>query len=469
MFHSRLKRESDLGSRRYFLQAGSLGLLGLTLPQLIQSRLMAEEDSQANNTPKAKACILLFMWGGPAHQDTWDLKPKAPAEVRGPFRPISTQTPGIQICEHFPQLSQRTDRLAIIRSMTHADVNHTTSTHYLLTGKKPPISGDLRDDWPHIGAILSKLNRGEGPLPPFVSMRPKLENTVPRFVEQSHGQFAGWLGQQYDPLTIDSNPGLKNYSVGDFLLPTDVDSHRFARREQLLHRMESSLSPLERTASVASMDSHYQKAFELLKSKTGKDAFDLSQESEEMRDRYGRNSHGQSVLQARRLIERGVPLVTVFWPNDGIKNVSVYWDTHSRNFIDLKDRLMPVADKAFSTLLDDLDEKGMLDETLIVWTGEFGRTPKIGQRNSNAGAGKDGRDHWPNCFTSVLAGGGIKGGQVYGSSDRHAAYPASNAVHPQDLVATIYQQLGVPADLEFHDNQGRPLVICPGQSIPELT
>jgi uncharacterized protein (DUF1501 family) len=173
-------------------------------------------------------------------------------------------------------------------------------------------------------------------------------------------------------------------------------------------------------------------------------------------------------LQARRLIERGVPLVTVFWPSDGIKNVSVYWDTHSRNFRDLKTRLMPAADQAFSALLDDLQSRGLLEETLVVWTGEFGRTPRVGQRNSDAGAGRDGRDHWPNCFTSVLAGAGIRGGQVYGASDRHAAYPASNAVHPVDLIATVNHCLGIPAELTLADSQGRPVVYCPGNCVAEL-
>jgi uncharacterized protein (DUF1501 family) len=187
-----------------------------------------------------------------------------------------------------------------------------------------------------------------------------------------------------------------------------------------------------------------------------------------MRERYGLNPHGQSVLQARRLIERGVPLVTVFWPNDGIKNVSVYWDTHSRNFIDLKERLMPAADLAFSTLLDDLDARGLLDETLVIWTGEFGRTPKIGQVNSDAGAGRDGRDHWPNCFTSVLAGGGIRGGMVHGASDRHAAYPMANPTAPVDLMATVYHCLGISPETVLQDGQGRPIAICPGAPIRDL-
>ena len=455
-------------ARRRILQAGSAGLFGLTLPRLLQGREFSQENPGVSRKGRAKSCILLFMWGGPAHQDTWDLKPKAPAEVRGEFQPIATKTPGIFISEHFPMLSERTNDLAIVRSMTHGDVNHTTSTHYLLTGQPPPPGGDLRADWPHIGAVLSKLGAGTPPLPPFVSMRPKLENTVPRFVEESHGQFAGWLGQQYDPLTIDSNPALPDYRVGDFVLQPELSLDRLDRREQLLKNLEQQLRSVGGQDSPRAMTAHYQRAFDLLNSAVGRQAFDLTQEPADVRERYGLNPHGQSVLQARRLIERGVPLVTVFWPNDGIKNVSVYWDTHSRNFIDLKDRLMPVADRAFSALLDDLKQRGLFDETLVVWTGEFGRTPKIGQVNSDAGAGKDGRDHWPNCFTTVLAGGGISGGQVYGSSDRYAAYPASDAVRPVDLVATVYHLLGVDGELTLKDSQGRPLVICPGQPLTRL-
>jgi uncharacterized protein (DUF1501 family) len=299
-------------------------------------------------------------------------------------------------------------------------------------------------------------------------MRPKLENTVPRFVEQSHGQFAGWLGPTWDPLTIDSDPSRPDYRVGEMLPLEGLSESRLSSRASLLGQLEGRLDRLQQTSPVKTMSHHYERAFDLLASAVGRSAFDLTEETDEMRDRYGRNPHGQSVLQARRLIERGVPLVTAFWPNDGIKNVSVYWDTHSRNFIDHKDRLMPPADQAFAALLDDLQERGLLDETLVIWTGEFGRTPKIGQRNSDAGAGRDGRDHWPNCFSTVLAGGGIKGGQVYGSSDQHAAFPASNAVNPVDLAATVYELLGVPADLELKDLQGRPFVICPGNPLRQL-
>jgi len=423
----------------------------------------------ADSFGRARSCILLFMWGGPAHQDTWDLKPEAPAEIRGEFKPISSVVPGIDICEHFPLLARRTDKLAIVRSMTHSDVNHTTATHYLLTGQpSPPLSDDLRHDWPSLGSVLAKLGRGRGPLPPYVTMRPKLENDVPRFVEESHGQTAGWLGQTFDPLVIDANPARGDYRVGNFSLPAEISARRLDDRKALLAQIEQQRLAIENATAVGAMDSCYSRAFELLHSGSAGDAFDLSKEPTAIRDRYGRNPHGQSVLQARRLVERGVPLVTVFWPSDGIKNVSVYWDTHSRNFRDLKSRLMPAADQAFSALLDDLGSRGMLDSTLVLWTGEFGRTPRVGQRNSDAGAGRDGRDHWPNCFTSVLAGAGIRGGQVYGSSDRSAAYPASNAVHPVDLVATVNHCLGISSELTLADPQGRPVVFCPGTPVMDL-
>ncbi|QDT52202.1 hypothetical protein Pan44_02110 [Caulifigura coniformis] len=452
--------------RRTLLQAGAVSWLGLSWPQLLAAQ-QAVSLPASDSFGKAKACILLFMWGGPAHQDTWDLKPEAPREIRGEFQPISTATPGIQICEHFPELAQRTDRLAIVRSMTHNNVDHTTSTHFLLTGQPPPPDNDLKHDWPSLGSVVSRLGRGRQPLPPFVSMRPKVPGDVPRFVEQSHGQFAGWLGKQFDPLTIDADPNTVDYRVADFALQEGIAVSRLDERRALLAELERQRRALDVSAGTA-INEHYRRAFHLLQDTAGGDAFDLAQEPAEMRDRYGRNPHGQSVLQARRLVERGVPLVCVFWPNDGIKNVSVYWDTHSRNFIDLKDRLMPVADRAFSTLLDDLSERGLLDETLVVWTGEFGRTPKVGQRNSDAGAGRDGRDHWPNCFTSVLAGGGVRGGQVYGASDRHAAYPIADAVQPVDLMATVHHLLGIPRELALADAQGRPQVVCPGEPVTRL-
>ncbi len=451
--------------RRQLLRAGGLSLFGLGLPKLLSAS--APATTPESSFGKAKSCILLFMWGGPAHQDTWDLKPDAPAEVRGEFQPISTNVPGLQICEHFPELAKRADRLALIRSMTHGDVNHTSGTHYLLTGEPPPADTNVRVQWPHIGSVLAGLGRGRGALPPSVSFRPKLENDVPRFVEQSQGQFAGWLGGVYDPLTIDHDPSRDDYHVADLALQPEVSIRRLLERRELRESLNRQLA--QRASAWDTHDANNRRAFELLTSAAEqRGAFDLAQEPAALRDRYGRNPHGQSVLQARRLIELGVPLVTVFWPNDGIKNVSVYWDTHSRNFIDLKERLMPAADQAFSALLDDLSERGLLDETLVVWTGEFGRTPRVGQVNSDAGAGKDGRDHWPGCFTSVLAGGGVRGGVVHGKSDAQAAFPAADPVTPRDLIATAYHLLGVPSDQTLKDTSGRPHFIRPGNPIRDL-
>lgn len=462
--------------RREVVRAGALSLLGVDLPRWLQLQSVLEQhsanaaESSATRPVKAKAVIFLFMWGGPAHQDTWDLKPHAPSEYRGDFRPISTTIPGYHICEHLPRLAQRTDKLAIIRSMTHGDVDHTSATHFPLTGRATPRRGaPLAEDWPSIGAVLSRLGRGRGPLPPFVSMMPVVPNGAPRFVEQSHGQGAGWLGPTFDPMRIDADASLPDYKVGDFALHADVPEARSHRRRELLHEIDQQLRDLETHAQVAAARSHYERAFSLLSSRGAVEAFDLSREPRELRERYGMNRHGQSVLQARRLVEAGVPCVTVFWPNDGITNVSVYWDTHNRNFIDLKERLCPVTDQAFSALLDDLHDRGLLDETLVVWTGEMGRTPRVGQSVvGGAGAGRDGRDHWPSCFTSILAGGGIRGGILHGSSDRYAAYPANNPTSPEDLAATIYHCLGVDPHLQLTDNLGRQLTLCEGTPIHTL-
>lgn len=465
-------RLSSSPSRRELLRLGGLSLLGMSLSDLVAGQAIAKEQVSSRNDiassfGKAKRCILLFMWGGPSQLETWDLKPDAPSEIRGEFKPIQTNVPGIHISEHFPRLAQKTDKLCIVRSMTHTDVNHTSATHFLLTGQPPPLTREKSKQWPHIGATLSALGRGAGPLPPLLQMRPKVPGDVPRFVEQSQGQFAGWLGGAYDPLTIDHDPNRDDYAIPAMQLLPELSVGRLEDRWKLLHDLNQQVELTG--SSLDAKDSNYRKAFEILSSgATGSGAFDLDQESDSLRDRYGRNPHGQSVLQARRLVERGVPLVTVFWPNDGIKNVSVYWDTHSRNFIDHKDRLMPVADQAFSTLLDDLEQRGLLDDTLVIWTGEFGRTPKVGQRNSDAGAGADGRDHWPGCFTTVLAGGGFKRGFVYGRSDKRAAFPAENPVAPADLIATVYHALGVPEGQILHDTSGRPHFVRPGNAISEL-
>jgi hypothetical protein len=449
--------------RREFLRAGSLGLFSLTLPELLAGQATASGQPRR----PAKACILLFMWGGPAHQDTWDLKPDAPVEFRGEFRPIATRVPGLQVCEHFPRIAQHADKLAVIRSMTHGDVNHTTATHFLLTGHDiPNRNGPEHEDWPHFGSLLASMGRGQGPLPPFVSMMPKVPDGAPRFVEQSRGRGAGWLGPLFEPMRIDADPSLPEYRVADFSLHADVPIDRVDTRRALLRQIENQRRALENDSRLAAHDLHCQRAFSLLNSRGVGEAFDLSREPDRARDRYGRNIHGQAVLQARRLVEAGVPLVTVFWQNDGITNVSVYWDTHNRNFIDLKTRLCPATDQAFTALLEDLEQRGMLDDTLVVWTGEFGRTPRVGQGvPGGAGAGRDGRDHWPGVFTSVLAGGGVRGGIVHGSSDRFAAFPATDPIRPADLAATIYHCLGVDPEMQVRDRLNRPMTLCEGRVV----
>jgi hypothetical protein len=412
------------------------------------------------------------MWGGPAQQDTWDLKPGAPLEVRGEFRPIPTRVPGIQICEHFPLLARQAHRLAIVRSMHHGDVNHTTATHALLTGQPIPAdSSRLEDDWPHYGAVLAHLDRGRNRsiLPPFVQMRPTIEGGAPRFVEQSHGQGAGWLGPALNPLTLDDDPSRPAYRAGVFGLPEEVDARRLQERARQRAVIDQQVRDWGERPGPRTLDVHYQRAYDLLSHPGAARAFDLAREDPRLRARYGMHPHGQAVLLARRLVEVGVPLVTVFWQNDGLTNVSVYWDTHNRNFEDLKTRLMPAADQAFSALLDDLDARGLLDETLVVWTGEFGRTPRVGQGVvGGAGAGRDGRDHWPHCFTSVLAGAGVRGGAVYGSSDRWAAYPATDPVTPADLAATIYVLLGIDPAVELKSPLGRPLRLCTGEPVRDI-
>lgn len=449
--------------RREFLRAGALSLFGLGLPELLQAR-----EAAGARSGRARACIVLFMWGGPAQQDTWDPKPEAPEEYRGEFRPIATTVPGLRICEHLPQLAHRAHQLAVIRSMTHDDVDHTSATHWMLTGKKNPRK-QLADDWPNVGSVLSHLGRGRGPLPPYVSMMPVVPDGAPRFVEQSHGQGAGWLGPLHNPMRIDADASRPDYRVADFTLRADLSPLRAGGRQELLRSLDRQVRSLEAQAELRAMERHYERAFSLLASPEVARAFDISQEPLRLRQRYGMNIHGQSVLQARRLVEAGVPVVTVFWPNDGITNVSVYWDTHSRNFIDLRTRLCPVTDQAFSALLDDLQARGLLDDTLVVWTGEMGRTPRVGQGvPGGAGAGRDGRDHWFKVFSSVLAGGGIRGGVVHGSSDRFASEPNTHPTSPADLAATIYHCLGVDPRTEIRDRLDRPLTLCDGNPIPAL-
>ena len=445
-------------SRRDMLQAGALALTSLGLPGLLRAK-QVRQSSGPNGFGRAKSCILIFLWGGPSHIDTWDLKPDAPEGIRGPFRSIATDVPGISISEHFPLLARQAHRLSIVRSMNHDDAAHLSTAHRILTGHLAPTpnsddAGPSPVDWPHLGALVSKLRPTPGAIPsavnmPWTVMHPSAPGG------RAPGQDAGWLGKAYDPFHIDGDPNDSDFQVEGLGLPEGISPGRLADRRGLLRHLADAAD--QTGAGFPSWNLFQQKALDGLVSAEARGAFQIDREDPRLRDRYGRHIHGQCLLLARRLIEAGVGLVTVNWHNDG----HTFWDTHRDNFNSLKNRLMPPADQGFSALVDDLDCRGLLDETLVVWVGEFGRTPRITKANS-------GREHWPHCYSAVLAGAGVRGGNVFGASDRWAAYPASDPVSPDDLGATILHALGIEpatdpkmpliAPLRINDVLGTPLV-----------
>jgi len=456
-----LRRQHSVLSRRQVLQAGSLGLLGLGLPQFWSARALASGSTAGGNGfGKAKRCIFLFMWGGPSQLDTFDMKPDAPNEVRGPFKPISTRVPDIQICEHFARVAQVTDKLAIIRSLNHTDPAHLSSGHATLTGNwAPKLNSDADPpsdrDTPHLGATLARLRETSDTLPPFVTLPWKAYHPAAPG-GQAPGQHGGFLGRKYDPLLVTGDPSQPNWRVEALSLADGISYDRISSRQALLGEIDAQREALQ-TSDVTGLK---EQAFNLLASQAARDAFDLSQEPDSVRDRYGRNIHGQCVLMARRLIEHGVPLVNVNWHNDG-RN---FWDTHGNNFSRLKKELIPPSDQALSALLEDLEVRGMLDDTIVAWVGEFGRNPRIDGGN----AGDGGRSHWPFCYSGLLAGGGITGGAVYGKSDKHAARPADSPVSPLDYAATILHALGIPHETTMPDRVGRPNKVYNGRPITEL-
>ncbi|MSR58292.1 MAG: DUF1501 domain-containing protein [Planctomycetaceae bacterium] len=452
--------QSRLG-RRELLQWGSLGVLGLGLGDLLAARGLAAPPSAAQagsladtaGFGKAKACILMFMWGGPSHIDTWDLKPNAPREVRGEFQPIDTNVSGIRISEHFSHLARHADQYAIVRSVTHDDPAHLSSVHHVMTGRHAPkVKSDAeppsRNDSPHVGSLLGKLRPPAGLVPPFVTMPWNvLHPAAPGGT--APGQNGGWLGTAHDPFLITGDPNAADFRVSGLNLIDGVSPGRVDARRALLGQLDAGAgNPFGRVQ---------EKAFDMLTSGQVRSAFEIVREPAEVRDRYGRHIHGQCLLLARRLIEAGTSLVCVNWHQDGQN----FWDTHGDNFNRLKRDLMPPTDRGFSALLEDLSARGLLDETLLVWVGEFGRHPQITRGNA-------GREHWPWCASAVLAGGGIKGGQVYGRSDSQGGRPAENPVSPADITATIYHALGIPADLLLHDRENRPLRVTEGNPIGPL-
>jgi hypothetical protein len=400
------------------------------------------------------------MWGGPSHLDTFDPKPAAPAEVRGPFAAIPTATPGVQICEHFRRTAQVTDKLAIVRSLTHDDPAHLSSAHTILTGQLPPVNKSDAEppserDTPHLGSLLSRLRVTPAGLSAFVSM-PWLAYHPAAPGGKAPGQNGGWLGKRYDPLLIEGDPAAAGWQVPALTLQEGLTFDRVGRRQRLLDDIGGQQRDLERLSDTAAFGEQQRQAFGLLASSNIRTAFDLAAEPEAVRDRYGRNTHGQCVLLARRLVEHGVPFVSVNWHNDA----NPFWDTHGDNFNKLQNSLIPAADPALASLLFDLDERGMLDDTIVAWIGEFGRAPTI-----NASAG---REHYPGCYSGILAGGGIRGGCTYGASDATGSAPAANPVSPHDFTATLMHALGVPPELTLPDRSGRPHRLYGGRPIDEL-
>jgi hypothetical protein len=458
-WHEHAQFQGRFLSRRRLLQAGSLGCLGLNL-----AHLFAAEDVRATRPGKApaskriEACILLYYYGGPSHLDTWDLKPNAPREVSGEFRPIATRVPGIQVGEHLPRCARLMDRLAIIRSLHHPMRNHNAAAVESLCGRHP-LKGDLEllaDDpncFPCYGATLSYLTPGHRDVPIHVALPHVMYNVV-----QLPGQTAGFLGAAYQPFQVTRDPNAPDFQVGELGLPADLPPARLEDRRSLLNLVDAQIRRADRRAGRGAMTVYQQRAFDLLRSQTVRRAFDLSRETPAGRERYGRHTLGQSLLLARRLVEAGVRFVNV---NDKIANgQTANWDSHENNFGRLKNDLLPPADQAFSALIEDLDARGLLATTLVIALAEFGRTPQI---NPHAG-----RDHWPDCFSAVLAGGGVKGGRVYGSSDRIGAFPASDPVTPGDLAATLFWRFGLDLATEIRDLTGRPYRLADGEPVQDL-
>jgi hypothetical protein len=450
--------------RRAFLRFGS----GLALGGFTLASLEAGQPAPVGRaTGSAKTCILVYLLGGPPHIDTFDLKPDAPAEYRGPFRPIATNVPGTLICEHLPRLAGMADKYALVRSVSHRNSNHTPMIYYTLTGRhtdQPDRDNDIRPpqrtDFPHLGAVISRYRRAPGGLAGYVALpelaiRSSVRGEYRRARTPLRGGGAGFLGPKYEPLAVNGEVGTPE-AIPALSLPPDVPSARFDQRAALLSLLD------QRGPSAPETYGHTdlrQQAVVMTGSASRGQlrAFSLEGEPPRLRDRYGRHRFGQSLLLARRLAEAGVPMIAIHFNE---MTVCDGWDTHSKNFEALQGELLPMLDQGLSALLEDLDQRGRLDETLVVCLGEFGRTPKI---NPSAG-----RDHWGECSAALLAGGGIRSGQVVGSSDKIAAFPTSDPTDPVDIQATIYHCLGLAPHLTIIDHSQRPWQITAGRIIPQL-
>jgi len=444
-------------SRREWLRLGATWLSGLSLPRL----LAAESVSSANAS--LRSLILLNCFGGPSHLDTWDMKPQGPSAIRGSFAAISTSNPGECVCEHLPGLARIAKHLTLVRSVTHDRNVHGGAVGFALTGTRtadpgiPGVRGPdaSPEDFPAIGSTVTRLAPGRDDLPTAVTLPWDLIDGQGRFVP---GQTGGMLGRQYDPWFVRSDPNADDFRVDGLAPPPGVTLERMDVRRGLRRSLIEKQRRMAETAATRHLDAYYSQAFDLLTSEATRIAFRLSDETPALRERYGRNTLGQSCLLARRLVEAGVRVVQV--NASGSLFGDYGWDTHGDNFNTLKHKLLPRFDPAFSMLIDDLHARGRLDDTLVVCLGEFGRTPKI---SANAG-----REHWPQCYTVLFAGAGMKPGFVYGRSDVQGAYPVESPVTPEDIVATIYDTLGVPPHTMLRDAAGREHPLVRGRVLTEL-
>ena len=434
-------------TRRELLQVGYTGLLGIGLSSLLEQRAISAPAR------KAKSVILVFLTGAPSHLDMFDLKPDAPAEVRGEFRPTATKVPGLHVCEHLPGLAARADKYALVRSLAHRENNHLVATHHVLTGHPQPGAFfdkvASRDDWPAYSSALGYLRPRDDGIPSGVNL--------PTFLVEGPltwpGQHAGFLGPRYDPWQITRDPNLPGFGADNLRLAPGLEISRLEDRKALLDQVNEQQKQYADLASSRRLSEKQQLAFSVLTSGRIAQAFEMDREPVKMRERYGRHAFGQSMLLARRLIEAGVPVVQA---NMGrVQN----WDTHGANFPRLKNELLPPLDRGVAALLDDLEARGLLDDTLVMMLGEFGRTPKVMQT---------GRDHWAPCFFGLFAGAGVRGGNVIGKSDRIGGYPITQPYSPDDIGATVYQVLGVASSSEVRDRQDRPVHLNRGKAIEAL-
>jgi hypothetical protein len=436
------------------LQVGGLGLMGVSLPRLLAAHARADEVGLA---PRADACIVIFLNGGPSHLDMWDMKPDAADGIRGEFRPIDTSLAGYRMSEHLPRLAQHAHRATVVRSMHHTVNNaHALAVYTSLTGHDRGDGnvavGTGSGDHPALGSAMTRLRPPPRDVVPYVCL-PYMTKEGAGGPPQP-GFFGGLLGAAYDPLFVLRDPNAADFSVPELTLLGDVSFERLAARRQLFAHLDEQLHGGSARAALDAMDGFQTQALDLLTSETTQRAFRLSEEGDPTRERYGRNIYGQSVLLARRLIEAGTRLVTISWAPDA----NATWDTHGGNFVRLKGELLPQLDAAASSLIEDLADRGRLDRTLVAVLGDFGRTPKVNANNA-------GRDHWNYCYSLMLVGGGFKQGFIYGSSDSTGAFPASNPLVPGDVISTIYHALGVRPETEIRDALDRPHRLVPAGSV----